>query len=67
MRTDPIDDDRPALPANRAFVVHFRTDERPGGRIEHVVSGAATQFESWDHLRRFVALVLGSGTEGPVA
>jgi len=60
---DTIGDRQPTLPANRAFVVHFRPGES-GGRIEHVVSGATASFESWEHLQRFVEQVLLSTKGG---
>ena len=53
----------PALPTDHAFVVQFRpqTDvTRPycEGRVEHLVSGQATHFASWEHLRAFIDQVL---------
>ena len=53
----------PTLPSNRAFVVQFRASQStaqvpPTGRVEHVVSGQATRFESWEHLQRFLEQVL---------
>jgi hypothetical protein len=53
----------PTLPSNRAFVVQFRATKRdapipPTGRVEHVVSGQATHFQSWEHLQQFVEKVL---------
>jgi hypothetical protein len=46
-----------SLPANRAFVVQF-ADAQGGsgdaGRVEHLVSGRASHFDSWAELRRFV-------------
>ena len=60
----------PALPTNCAFVVQFRpqsdaTQLRCAGRIEHLVSGRATHFSSWEHLRAFIEQVLGSICEKP--
>ena len=55
----------PELPADRAFVVQFRA-HAPGagsgaaGRVEHVVTGQTTPFESWEQLRRFVEEVLAN-------
>ena len=53
----------PRLPANQAFVVQFA--RRTGteslvdtGRVEHVVSGQAAHFQSWDELQAFIAQVL---------
>jgi len=53
----------PTLPSNRAFVVQFRATKStapvsPAGRVEHVVSGQATRFESWEYLQRFLEQVL---------
>ena len=53
----------PTLPSNRAFVVQFRRDEPETpleckGRVEHVVSGQAIHFQSWEHLQRFLEMVL---------
>ena len=53
----------PTLPSNRAFVVQFRANQKDThvpstGRVEHVVSGQATRFESWEHLQRFLEQVL---------
>jgi hypothetical protein len=53
----------PRLPSDRAFVVQFRCSPgllpaEPPGRVEHLVSGAATEFETWPELRRFVERVL---------
>jgi len=46
-----------------AFVVHFRTSTdlpqgRIAGRVEHVVSGQSTHFESLEELLAFMARVL---------
>jgi len=53
------------LSVHRAFVVHFRTssDVARGqieGRVEHVVSGQSTHFDSLEELLAFVAWVLAS-------
>ncbi len=53
----------PALPTNRAFVVQFsgQAGESPdhwAGRIEHIVSGHATHFQSWTELQAFVEQTL---------
>jgi hypothetical protein len=52
-----------ALPTNRAFVVQFRA--QPGdsrldwkGRVEHVVSGQVTHFNSLEELVAFMCRVL---------
>jgi hypothetical protein len=53
----------PTLPSNRAFVVQFRaeTELAPGrcaGRVEHLVSGQATRFESWEQCQHFIEQAL---------
>jgi hypothetical protein len=56
--------DKPAqLSVNRAFVVQFQSDTaveqgRLAGRVEHVVSGQATHFQSLETLLAFIAQVL---------
>lgn len=60
----------PSLPSNRVFVVQFRSHmaetTRPDtGRVEHVVSGQATHFDSWEHLRTFVEQMLARVGEKP--
>jgi hypothetical protein len=63
----------PTLPADRTFVVQFRAVPRhapePRGRVEHLVSGIAARFDTWDELRGFVEQVLiradGQATEDP--
>ena len=50
------------LSVHRAFVVHFRlstniTQGRIEGRVEHVVSGQSTHFDSLEELLAFVARV----------
>jgi len=59
----------PAFAPTRAFVVQFRreTDLDTGcmtGRVEHVVSGKATRFQSVDELMAFMAVVLREAAEG---
>ena len=51
------------LTVHWAFVVHFRTSTnitqgRIEGRVEHVVSGQSTHFDSLEELMAFVARVL---------
>ena len=51
------------LSVHWAFVVHFRTDtditqERITGRVEHVVSGQSTHFDSLEELLTFMGRVL---------
>ncbi len=54
----------PSLPADRTFVVQFSASlDNPAdgvdrGRVEHLVSGLATRFHSWDELRGFVERTL---------
>jgi len=53
----------PTLPSNRAFVVQFRATTgvasgQCSGRVEHIVSGQATHFESWEQLLGFLQYVL---------
>ncbi|WP_143301698.1 hypothetical protein [Candidatus Entotheonella palauensis] len=48
------------LPTSRAFVLQLRADSRVenghvAGRVEHVVSGRATHFQSVDELLTFIA------------
>jgi len=56
--------DQPApLSVTRAFVVQFRADTvveqgRLAGRVEHVISGQATAFQSLETLLAFMARVL---------
>ena len=56
---------QPSLPSNRAFVVQFRS--QPGdargqqvGRVEHVVSGQAVHFYSWEALQWFIEQTLAN-------
>jgi hypothetical protein len=51
------------LSVHRAFVVYFRVNSdvaqgRLAGRVEHVVSGQATHFESLEELLAFTERVL---------
>jgi len=60
----------PALPTNRVFIVQFRpqtdvTLPRCEGRVEHLASGQATHFSSWEHLGEFVERVLRGVCEEP--
>ena len=54
---------QPRLPTNRAFVVQLRS-QPPGaplgceGRVEHVVSGQVTDFQSLEELWAFMRRVL---------
>jgi hypothetical protein len=53
-----------SLPADRAFVLQFRTSAGAdpawpwAGRVEHVVTGRAARFEDWATLRAFIARTL---------
>ncbi len=54
---------QPSLPTKRAFVVqvHAEAQVEQGqckGRVEHLVSGEATHFESLEELFTFIAHVL---------
>ena len=51
------------LSVHWAFVVHFRlstniAQERIAGRVEHVISGQTTHFDSLEELLAFMARVL---------
>ena len=59
---------QPVLPANRAFVVQFRTPPTgiPGayeGRVEHLVSGQETRFSSLAELLAFMRRILAAVQE----
>lgn len=59
---------QPVLPANRAFLVQFRTPsiELPpshAGRVEHVVSGQMARFHSPEELLAFMIRVLNEVQE----
>jgi hypothetical protein len=61
--------DSPSLPSNRMFVLQFRIPDASAGstctgRVEHVASGRAGSFVSWEELRAFVEHVLGVQREG---
>ena len=60
----------PNLPADRAFVIQFRTapiSAQPAqGRAEHVVTGTAAHFANWSELRSFVESVLASTAGEPL-
>ncbi len=61
--------DNPApLSVTRAFVVQFRADtvvepDHLAGRVEHVVSGQATDFQSLETLLAFIGRVLHAERE----
>ena len=63
----PADNPAP-LSVTRAFVVQFRADTSVEqghliGRVEHVVSGQATDFQSLETLLTFIARVLSAERE----
>jgi hypothetical protein len=65
-----MNDSLPSLPSNRAFVVQFRATAEPtqdnwAGRVEHIVSGEAVRFDSWEHLQRFIQEMLTQVSEKP--
>jgi|HubBroStandDraft_1064217.scaffolds.fasta_scaffold1056685_2 hypothetical protein len=58
-----LTEDRPRLPAARAFVVQFRAPEdgKPEslkGKVEHISSGQAQNFSSMEELCVFMEQVL---------
>ncbi len=60
----------PTLPSNRAFVVQFRVtteqiSDNCAGRVEHLVSGQAARFDSWEHLQQFIKEMLTQVEEKP--
>jgi hypothetical protein len=63
-----FEEDAPLLPANRAFVIQFSTETdvpqgRLTGRVEHVVSGKSSHFQSLDELLVFIGHVLTARSE----
>ena len=61
--TVPPADNLAHVSVHRAFVVQFHSDTaveqgHVAGRVEHVVSGQATDFQSLDTLLAFIAQVL---------
>lgn len=60
----------PRLPADHAFVVQVgaQVSAEPGqveGRVEHLVSGTASRFASWEDLRRFIQDTVDRLQPGP--
>lgn len=61
----------PTFPTQRAFVVQVHADAEVAqgqvwGRVEHIVSGQATHFQSVEELARFIVQVLsGAGEDDP--
>ena len=54
---------QPSLPTNRAFLVQFRLQATEAsrayaGRVEHVVSGEGSRFQSLEELLAFMIRVL---------
>ena len=61
-------EDYAPLSVHWAFVVHFRTSSNVArgpieGRVEHVVSGQSTHFDSLEELLSFMARVLSQRKE----
>ena len=59
----------PRLPADHAFVVQVcaQVSGESGqveGRVEHLVSGAARRFGSWEELHRFIEETIGQLPRG---
>jgi hypothetical protein len=59
----PMPQSQPVLPANRAFVVQFRTPPTGAlgsyeGRVEHLVSGQEARFHSLEELLAFMLRIL---------
>jgi len=65
--------EEPDLVRRRAFIVQFRAETdlaqaRCAGRVEHVVSGQATHFQSLEELLAFLTrILLTVGTQPPSA
>lgn len=71
LQTNPHPKQMPSLPTSRAFVVQFRSSTEDeslqcDGRVEHLVSGQATKFHSWQQLQAFIAQVLNYLSEKPL-
>jgi hypothetical protein len=62
---------QPTLPLQRAFVVQVHADAEMAqgevwGRVEHIISGQATHFQSIEELAHFMVRVLhGAGEDAP--
>lgn len=61
------EENQPALPRQRAFVVQFRVGDelqagQLAGRVEHVLSGRYAPFHSIDELEQFLRQVLTETT-----
>ena len=62
--------ERPSLPARRAFVVQFYAEVQVEqghfrGRVEHLVSRQATHFESLEDLLAFIVGMLTKQQQDP--
>ena len=62
-RRSPVTHLSPTLPTNRAFVVQFRAEPSATsrgweGRVEHIVSGQTSHFDSLEELVVFIRRVL---------
>jgi len=63
---------QPTLPTDHVFVVQFQSHRRDhtvrcAGRIEHVVTGRVTHFQSWVQLKAFITQVLAIVTDKPLS
>lgn len=70
MTQPPTPKQPPALPSNRAFVVQFSAQAGAlpawwSGRVEHLRSGQAIHFASWEQLQAFLSQVLTAAAEKP--
>jgi hypothetical protein len=59
---------RPTFPTRRAFVIQVHADAMVAqgqvwGRVEHIVSGQATYFQTMEELVQFIEQVLASTPE----
>lgn len=60
----------PTLSGNRVLVVQFRTQPQgpsppSPGRVEHVVSGRASHFDSWEKFQEVIEQTLTGVSEKP--
>jgi hypothetical protein len=54
----------PSLPTDRAFVIQFGPTEEIAGRVEHVTTGNAGHFHSWQQLQSWIEQMLMSMPAG---
>ena len=59
---------QPTFPTPRAFVVQVHVDAQVAqgqvwGRVEHIVSGQATRFQTMEELARFIVQVITRALE----